>query len=119
MKTLKILTLALLYSFAGSLFAKEIVCHTAGMTKVFVIKDNRVSFFNPLEKIGNSRTVASVLGVRTKLKGQGFTKITYMNNNKYMIHVENKKQFSNINDYLTIRTRKGHQMTYHLECSLK
>lgn len=119
--TLKLLAISMIITFVGShkVMAKDIICHTSGMTKVFVIKENRVSFFNPLSRISNSREIASVVGVRTKIFGEGFTKITYVDNNKYMIHVDNKKSFSNVNDYLTIRTKKGHEMTYPLECSLK
>lgn len=35
---------------------------------------------------------------------------------KYEVHIENVKEFTEVEDYITIENEKGHKITYALEC---
>lgn len=93
----------------------SITCHTPRNSKVLVIDNQKVTISQPL-KIQADRTVASVQGVRTKIEGEGFTKVLFHNGAKHTIHVENKGSFSYVDDYLIIKSAEGHEITYPLEC---
>lgn len=95
---------------------QKITCETPRGTKVLVIDNQKVSISQPL-KINQNRAVASVEGVRTKFEGTGFTKVLFYNGAKHIIHIEDKKNFSVVDDYLIIRSNEGHEMTYPLECN--
>lgn len=94
-----------------------ITCSTAFGEKTFTIEDNRISFHKE-DDSGVSRSISSVGGesVRTHKKHLGFSKTLYMNGNKHRIHVQNVNEFSEVNDYLSITSPKGHEMTYPLSC---
>lgn len=94
-----------------------IVCETAFGEKSFTIEDNRISF-NKEDETGVSRSISSIDGesVRTHKKHFGFSKTLYINGNKHRINVQNTNEFSDVNDYLSITSPKGHEMTYPLTC---
>ncbi|OUR96244.1 hypothetical protein A9Q84_07755 [Halobacteriovorax marinus] len=94
----------------------KIECHTPRMKKSFVIFNNKVSFLEDTER---GRMVASAKTLRTKRKNNGFTKILHYWGQRHEIHVGNVSKFSELNDYLTIRTAKGHEITYPLTCNQK
>lgn len=95
---------------------QKITCETPRGAKVIVIENQKVSLSQPF-RLNQNRAVASVSGVRTKLKGSGFEKILYHNGAKHIIHIEDSKSFSSFDDYLIIRSSEGHEMTYPLECN--
>lgn len=94
-----------------------ITCSTAFGEKTFTIEDERISFHKE-DETGVSRSISSVHGesVRTHKKHMGFTKTLYIDGNKHRINVRNVNQFSEVNDYLSITSPKGHEMTYPLTC---
>lgn len=94
-----------------------IVCSTAFGEKTFTIDDDRISFHKEDES-GASRSISSINGesVRTHKKHLGFTKTLYIDGNKHRINVQNANEFSEVNDYLSITSPKGHEMTYPLTC---
>ena len=102
-------------SFAASTGAIE--CQTAFGEKSFVIEDGRISFSKE-DEAGVSRSISSVSkdSVRTHTKHLGFMKTLYINGNKHRINVQNTNEFSDVNDYLSITSPKGHEMTYPLTC---
>ena len=69
--------------------------------------------------IPNARSVASELHARTKLRGNGITKIVYLDGKKFTVHIEDKDNFSESKDYLVIRSRDRHEITYPLSCAVK
>lgn len=102
---------------ASNIFAApQIICTTPRESKVVLIKESAVALSTP-EKLINQRTVASVSSVRTKLEGKGFTKIIYLDGIKHTIHIENQNQFSDVNDYMVMRSQEGHEITYPLTCN--
>ena len=94
-----------------------ISCSTAFGEKSFTIEDDRISFQKEDES-GVSRSISSINGdsVRTHKKHLGFTKTLYIDGNKHRINVQNVNEFSEVNDYLSITSPKGHEMTYPLNC---
>jgi len=94
-----------------------ISCSTAFGEKSFTIEDDRISFQKE-DEAGVSRSISSINGdsVRTHKKHLGFTKTLYIDGNKHRINVQNTNEFSEVNDYLSITSPKGHEMTYPLNC---
>ena len=105
-------TLILGLLFSVSSFA-SIECHTPRMNKTFTIKSDRVTFFNGQAQEG--REIASA-PTRTRNTAKGFTKILNFKGRKHTIHINDKNSFSNVNDYIIVRNRRGHEMTYPLSC---
>lgn len=93
----------------------DITCYTSRMSKKIVIKDSSIAISKPFLK-DDTRAVASLGSIRTKFLGQGYDKIAFYQGEKNIIHIENTGKFSEENDYLLIRSAKGHEMTYPLSC---
>ena len=95
----------------------EITCSTAFGEKTFTIQDDRISFHKE-DEAGVSRSISSINGesVRTHKKNHGFTKTLYIDGLKHRINVQDTNSFSDVNDYLSITSPKGHEMTYPLNC---
>ncbi|WP_372651147.1 hypothetical protein [Halobacteriovorax sp.] len=91
----------------------KLECHTPRMKKSFVIYNNKISFLEETEK---GRMVASANAMRTSYKKNGFTKVLNYWGQRHEIHIGNVDKLSELNDYLTIRSNKGHEITYPLTC---
>lgn len=91
----------------------SIQCETAFGEKSFTIQESTVAFHHESE---NGRSISSVLGARTQKTFNGFRKTLYINGNKHLIHIENKKNLDQNEDFLAITSPKGHKMTYPLSC---
>ena len=101
-------------SYAGT---PHITCSTAFGEKKFTIEDERIAFHKEDES-GISRSISSVQShaVRTHKKHAGFMKTLYIDGNKHRISIKDTNDFSDANDYLSITSPKGHEMTYPLNC---
>ena len=95
----------------------NIFCHTPRSNKIFEIKDKRVTFFNEFDTTA-SRELASV-GSRSRTDEKGMTKIVEFENQKHTIHIEDAAHFSDTNDYIIIKAKSGHEVTYPLSCEQK
>jgi hypothetical protein len=104
-------------SFQSEAATPKIECETAFGEKTFTISDELISFHKE-DEMGVSRSISSVSGqsVRTQKKHFGFSKSLYIDGNKYRISVQDVNSFSDANDYLSITSPKGHEMTYPLTC---
>lgn len=109
--------LLMVHAFNANAASGGIECQTAFGEKSFIIEDGRISFHKEDES-GVSRSISSVNAdaVRTHNKHLGFTKTLYIDGNKHRINIKNSKEFSDVNDYLSITSPKGHEMTYPLSC---
>ncbi len=107
----------MIHTFNSHADTPEIVCSTAFGEKSFTIDNDRISFHKE-DEMGVSRSISSVesKSVRTHTKHLGFSKTLYIDGNKHRINVQNTKEFSDANDYLSITSPKGHEMTYPLTC---
>lgn len=116
MKTLLTLSLFLSFTFPALAAKKKVVfCHTPRFFKSFVLSKDKVVF---LKKSQNTkrREVASVPTMKNKKILNGFIKEVSFEGSKYKIAIKDKKNFSGLDDHLSIRNRKGHEMTYSLSC---
>jgi len=104
--------LLLLVAFQSA-HAEDINCKTAFGEKSFTISDSNVAF----HKQSKGRKISSIMDARTRVTYLGFKKVLYIDGNKHLIHIENKRRFSDGDDYLTVINQKGHKMTYPLTCS--
>ena len=109
--------LLMVHTYSSYAASGAIECKTAFGEKSFVIEDGRISFSKE-DEAGVSRSISSVAGdsVRTHTKHLGFMKTLYIDGNKHRINVQNTHEFSDVNDYLSITSPKGHEMTYPLSC---
>ena len=109
-----ILMIHALYSHAAT---GAITCSTAFGEKSFTIEEDRISFHKE-DEAGINRSISSISSdsVRTHKKHLGFSKTLYIDGNKHRINVQNTNAFSDVNDYLSITSPKGHEMTYPLNC---
>jgi hypothetical protein len=92
-----------------------ISCSTPNKNKSFIITDDKV-VFEKEDLQPSIRSIASVDKVKTKKEGSGFTKTLIYEGNKYTIHVNNEEKFDDVEDYLSIRSEKGHEITYPINC---
>jgi hypothetical protein len=113
MKTLLVLTLLVMTakSFAS------IICHTPRMNKIFEINDNKVSFIHEGDR-SSDRAIASLIS-RNKNDAKGITKIVDFEGAKHTIHIEDAKRFSDVEDYILIKSKTGHEIIYPITCNLK
>lgn len=107
----------MIHAFNSHAGSGAITCSTAFGEKTFTIEDNRISFHKE-DEAGVSRSISSTPAesVRTHKKHLGFTKTLYINGLKHRINVRNVNKFSEVDDYLSITSPKGHEMTYPLSC---
>ena len=94
----------------------KMICHTPRIDKAFVVGQTQVTFLDESAE-GPERQLASIEGIRTKISGNGFTKIMDFEGQRHTIHVANVNSPSQVEDYLVIRSREGHELTYPLDCS--
>ena len=95
----------------------NILCHTPRMNKVFEVSDKKIIFFNEFDSHAK-RELASVSS-RSKSANTGLTKIVNFENQKHTIHISDMNNFSDLNDYIIIRARTGHEVIYPLTCEKK
>ena len=95
----------------------SILCHTPRSNKVFEIKDSRVTFFNEFDT-NAKRELASVIS-RSNTAEKGMTKVVEFENQKHTIHIADAAHFSDADDYIIIKAKSGHEVTYPLSCEQK
>jgi hypothetical protein len=86
------------------------------MSKKIVITKKSVAISKPFLKELGERSVASTTSVRTKFTGTGFDKVIFNNGNKHVVHIEDRNNFSEVDDYLLVKSKEGHEMIYPLIC---
>lgn len=94
-----------------------VICKTAFGEKEITMDKDHVSF-NLEDNSGIKREISSIqdVKVQTHNKYKGFTKTLYIDGMKHKVHVEDVNGFNEVQDYLTITSPKGHEMTYPLTC---
>ena len=103
----------LVHSFNSHAAVKGISCSTTFSEKEFTISEGKIDF---VKKYDQDRGIASVKNVITHKKHMGFTKTMYIDGLKHKINIKDVNDFSEANDYLSITSPKGHEMTYPLNC---
>lgn len=113
MKTLFIFILAMITVNAQA----SILCHTPRSNKIFEIKDAKVTFFNEFDTTAH-RELASVVS-RNRSNDKGLTKVVEFENQKHTIHIADAAHFSDVDDYIIIKAKSGHEVTYPISCEQK
>lgn len=108
------ITILTIASFSAN---ASIFCHTPRSNKVFEIKDSRVTFYNEFDATAK-RELASVIS-RSRSNEKGVTKIVEFENQKHTIHITDAAHFSDADDYIIIKAKSGHEVTYPLSCEQK
>jgi hypothetical protein len=118
MKALLFITTMLTLSFQTMAAQTPLAlkCHTPRMAKAMKITNSKVTFYHERD-YGNSRELASLTAARTRKTQTGFTKILNFEGQKHTIYIKNTKAPSELDDYITIRSRNGHEVIYPLTCS--
>lgn len=95
----------------------EIICHTPRMNKIFEVSDKKITFFKEFDSHAKREIASS--SSRTLLSETGVTKYVEFENQKHTIHLGSMNQFSDLNDYIIIKAKNGHEVIYPLTCELK
>lgn len=112
-KVIQFTIITLLFFIQAKSFA-EITCHTPRLSKAFQIEKTSVAFYQA--DVVRGRELASAIPARTRFTHNGFTKVIKHEGKKYTLHIENKNNFSELNDYLVIKNNRGHEVTYPITC---
>ena len=107
--------------FGSKVFAshKPIVCHTHRGAKIFQIVGNQVSVDIKSDWDAPRRPASIFQNARNKLNAKGLTKIVFFEGHKHTLHIENVDKLNEVDDYVTISSKKGHEITYPLNCKNK
>ena len=95
----------------------SIFCHTPRMNKIFEVSDKKITFFNEFENQAK-REIAS-LTPKSKASSSGMTKFVDFENQRHVIYIKDTNNFSDVNDYIIIKSKTGHEVTYPLTCENK
>lgn len=110
MKLLSILTLTLLMGKAAMAAKSKINFKCSSMRKniEFQIKDNLIKT--------EGRTPAQSITGRTSKVGNSVTNHYQIGGQKFQIHFDDVTNSNEMNTYISIRSDKGHEVTYPLTC---
>ena len=106
-----IMTFCILFTFNTQ---ASVLCHTPRMNKIFEVSDRKVTFFNEFDSKAK-RELASVAS-RSKTNNLGVTQVVEFENQKHTIHIADMNSFSDVNDYIIIKSRTGHEVIYPINC---
>ncbi len=112
-KTIQFTIITLLFFLQAKAFA-GVTCHTPRLSKAFQIGKTSIAFYQA--DVSRGRELASTIPARTRFTNTGFTKVITHEGKKYTLHIEDKNNFSELEDYLVIKNNKGHEITYPLTC---
>lgn len=124
---MKLLNELILFAFLGVLislsqsgYAKEgnITCFTPQSRQGFKLQKNSSGFTVKILTSESNRLIASVRPERTKYHSNGLTKYIKFEGKNYTLHIENWNKFSEVDDYVAIRSAQGHEITYPLNCEI-
>lgn len=111
----------LLLSFLLTIFvlhaevhSASITCKTSNELKSFKIRKKSVAFITYDD---NSRSIASVKKVTSRRTRTGFTKTVRMEGKQHIFHINDQRNFSNLEDYYIVKNKQGHEVIYPLNCS--
>ncbi len=102
---------------ASTLGNREIKCHTQNHEKMFTISEKFLTFHEAQStNFLSKRAISSANPVRTKVSGEGIVQTLSFEGNNHKIVIKDLKKFSEMTDYLSIVSPKGHEMTYPITC---
>jgi len=115
-KTIMILFISMITSGVLASEFKMIKCESERMNKALVLRENSVTFID--KNHDPLRAIASSIPARTQFVNSGVNQILRYEDKKYFIHVSNLENFSDVDDFIEIKTMEGHNIIYPIKCSL-
>lgn len=119
----KFAPLAFLLVFMGELNAAvkpqefKAKCSTPREAHRFVIDNVEINVQKGWDKIDHRLPASSgTVNTRTRFTMKGLKKYFSWNSQRYYIHIENKSDFSEVDDFVVIKNGEGHEITYPLSC---
>lgn len=92
-------------------------CSTPREVHRFVIDNVGVDVKKGWDKLDHRLPASSAtVSTRTRFTMKGFKKFFKFENKRYYIHIEDKKGFSEVDDFVVIQNGEGHEITYPLSC---
>jgi len=102
-------------AFASGLDLKQgIVCQTMNGDKTFILKNNSIAF--DADESENERKISSISEVKTIRLGKSLTKLTKRLGLKYRVHIADISNPSIVDDFVSITSHDGHEITYPISC---
>ena len=115
-KLMKTFNAFMIMGLTAQTMASSIVCSSPRLKKALKISNTRVAFLEEGQLDGRQLASSAVKGVRTRNTAKGFDKIVHYEGHKHTIHIEDKSNLNELNDYIVIKSREGHEITYPLDC---
>lgn len=113
-----LILLAFLGEASAAVMPLKAKCETPRGFHRFVINNKAISVQEGFDQL-DERIPASApeITTRTRYTMNGYKKYFNWNQNRYYIHIEDKRKFSEIDDFVVIKNKEGHEITYPLDCS--
>ncbi len=105
---MKTLSIVLITIITTTTWAMNIRCETPRQNVVLKIENNRLKI--------DGRFPAETMIQRSKDRGDSKTMIFHVSGDKHTLHIANKNSPSELDDYINIKSRQGHEITYPINC---
>ncbi len=105
---MNLVKLLLLFYFCANAYATNLRCETPRQNVVIKIENNKLKI--------DGRFPAETIVQRSKVQGQSKTMIFHAGGDKHTLHIANKDKPSELSDYINIKSRQGHEITYPVNC---
>jgi hypothetical protein len=94
--------------------ASSFQCETFYKEIKLTIEDSKISIINTTQ---GAREIASTITSATVNNSTSVLKVFYKNGEQYKLMIKDRNNFSDSDDTLSIKSPKGHKMTYPVICS--
>ncbi|OFZ25760.1 MAG: hypothetical protein A2381_03315 [Bdellovibrionales bacterium RIFOXYB1_FULL_37_110] len=113
-KTILILFFSIITTNVVASEFKIIKCESERMNKAFLLRENSVTFID--KENDPLRAIASSIPARTQYVNSGINQMLNHEDKKYFIHISNLDNFSDVDDYIEMKTMEGHNIMYPIHC---
>lgn len=117
MKKLIGLTLSIVFMPIAYGNVKSFNCHTPRMLKAFKIKKDEIILQEKSQQF-KVKARDRYLSSHSLEEKESLTKTFQFEGHNYRLHIENTDSFSEVEDYVNIKSPRGHEITYPLNCRL-
>lgn len=98
-------------AFSQSVQVPSVKCEGMRGQFVLTIVDQKLKVQNDVQRIP-----ASVPTLINRLRGESLIQVTYLQGERHKIFIENIYDLENSSNTLSKRSKRGHEMTYPLDC---
>jgi hypothetical protein len=118
------------FNFSHAKGKNYLLCQTLNNEKSFEVHEKYVSFnhmntnfnstiLNRQRSLSSAKALSNSIKVLSRSKrmiSNGVEKKLNFEGKDHLIHIENKDDLSNLDDYIIITARNGHSITYPINC---